>query len=370
MEFFATAAKGTEPALRDELRELRFKNVRCDRGGVHFGGEWEEGFRACLFSSIALRVLTPLSKFIARDAESLYEGARNIDWLPYLTPRQTLSISASCKGGKLTHSNFIALKTKDAVVDRLREKFGERPSVDRQDPDVHIFVHVVRDEATVYLDLAGESLHRRGYREGDAGEAPLKETLAAAVVRLSGWNRDIPLIDPMCGSGTIAIEAALWAMNIAPGILRKRFGFERWAMFDENLAKAMAELREEAKARIKTDCLEITASDIDRKLLEVAKQNASRAGVKVTFLERSVFDIKPEAADGHIITNPPYGKRLEVQMSLYQKIAEALMRLNGYSASLLEADRELPKAFSIKPVSWYMLFNGDIACRLLNYKIP
>src|SRR5689334_19547762 len=185
---FATAARGTEGALRDELKELGFRGVRADRGGVHFDGGLEEGARACLWLRTALRVLYRLSAFAAPDGGALYQGVRAIDWTPTLTPRHTLAIRAVCRDSQLTHSQFIAQKAKDAIVDQIRDRTGSRPSVDLDDPDVMLFVHVVKDWATVYLDVSGESLHRRGYRTSRL-EAPLKENLAAAILRLSGWDR-------------------------------------------------------------------------------------------------------------------------------------------------------------------------------------
>ncbi len=199
MRFFATASKGTEPALRDELRELRFRRVRADRGGVHFEGDLGDAARACLWSRIALRILREVSSFDAGDEAALYEGARSLDWREWLTPQTTLAVRASCRSSHLTHSQYIAQKTKDAIVDTLREHLGARPSVDREDPDVGVTVHLLRDRATLYLDASGASLHERGWR-GRAGAAPLRETLAAAVLRLSGWDRTQPLVDPMCGA--------------------------------------------------------------------------------------------------------------------------------------------------------------------------
>ncbi len=215
MDFFATAAKGTEPALRDELRQLRIPGVRCDRGGVNFSGEWESGFRVCLHSRIASRVLVVLGRFDVVSEKDLYDAVSSIDWTKHITPDHTMAVTAACRSSKLTHTNCIAQKTKDAVVDQIRDIRGTRPSVDRRDADVDIFVHLVKNKATIYLDLSGESLHRRGYRKHTT-RAPLKETLAAALLRLTGWNRKTPFVDPMCGSGTIAIEAAMWAANIAP----------------------------------------------------------------------------------------------------------------------------------------------------------
>ncbi|MCK5845492.1 MAG: hypothetical protein KAG97_12335, partial [Victivallales bacterium] len=215
-EFFASSISGTETALCDELRELGFASVRLNKSGIPFRGSWREGWRACLQSRIAQRIQVLMSRFPAPTQEALYEGVAAIDWTPFITPEQTISVSAVGVASQLNHSGFIALKAKDAIVDQIRDKDpkGQRPSVSKTDADVRIFIYLVNDKASVYLDLSGEGLHRRGYRK-EAGEAPLRETLAAALLRLSGWDRKTPFLDPMCGSGTIAIEAALWASNFA-----------------------------------------------------------------------------------------------------------------------------------------------------------
>jgi putative N6-adenine-specific DNA methylase len=368
MEFFATAARGTEGALRDELRELRLRGVRADRGGVHFAGEAHDGWRACLWSRIAMRVLTPVGAFDARDGEALYQGARAIDWRPFLSPRHTLAVSATCRSSALTHTQFIAQKTKDAIVDQLRDALGARPSVDLRDPDVHVTVHLVRDHATLYVDLAGEPLHRRGYRR-EATEAPLKETLAAAILRLAGWDRARPLIDPMCGSGTFVIEGALWARNIAPGLGRARFGFERWATFGDAEARALERLRVEAREAARTECPEIVGSDVDERALSAARENARAAGVAVRFARQPVSAVKPTSPPGQVVTNPPYGERLAGGEALYREMNDAFLRLHGHAIAILAGTPAIARA--IRPrYHAHTLFNGPIECRLLTYVVP
>ena len=260
--FFATAAKGTEPLLRDELTELGLLPVRADRGGVHFGTAPCDAYRACLWSRIAQRVLEPLSEFACADEDALYAGVGAIDWQRVLDAERTLAVRAACRSSRLTHTQYIAQRSKDAIVDQLRERLGKRPSVDRQTPDVQLFVHLVKDRATVYLDYSGDSLHEHGYRK-QQGVAPIKETLAAALVRYSGWDRASPFVDPMCGSGTLLLEAGLWAAQRAPGLERPSFGFERWADFDANAAQSMKELREEAQSLAKPLELSLIGSDTD-----------------------------------------------------------------------------------------------------------
>lgn len=372
MDFFATAAKGTEPALRDELRELRFRGVRADRGGVHFAGDMREGFRACIELRTAMRVLLLLAEFDAPDGEALYEGVRGVDWRLYLSARHTLAVRAACRSSNLTHTQFIAQRTKDAVVDQLREKVGARPSVDLEDPDVSLFVHIVRDKATLYADLAGEPLHRRGYRTS-GGEAPLKETLAAAILRMSGWDRRRPLMDPMCGSGTLPIEAALWARGIAPGLARERFGFERWAAHDAAAAESASELRKEARARIQREGPPVMGADIDGVALDTARANARRAGLALRFEQRSVRDLAPSdpaLGPGMLVTNPPYGERIEATRDLYRDLGAGLARLHGYRAGILAGTPEIPRSIHLRPEKTLIVYNGAIECRLLSYEIP
>jgi 23S rRNA G2445 N2-methylase RlmL len=366
---FATAAKGTEGALRDELRELGFRGVRADRGGVHFAGSLSEGFRACVELGTAVRVLYRLDEFDAPDGDALYEGVRALDWEPYLTPRHTLAVRAASRASALTHTQFIAQRTKDAVVDQLRDRLGARPSVDLADPDLALFVHLVRDRATVYLDLSGESLHRRGYRSL-ALEAPIKETLAASVLRIVAWDRRRPLLDPMCGSGTIAIEAALLARRIAPGLFRERFGVERWASHDDDAARRAAAIREEARAKTLPEGPPILASDIDPGAVAVTLENARAAGVAIRVERRAVRDLAPATPAGHVVTNPPYGERVQAAEGLYGEMAAAFARLRGHRVSLLAGTPAIVRPIRWKPADTRVLYNGDIECRLVTYEVP
>lgn len=366
--FFATAARGTEGAVRDELRDLRFRGVRAERGGVSFEGPLIEGFHACLALRTPLRVLMKLGAFACPSGEALYEGARAIDWLPLLTPRHTLAIRAFCRSSALTHSQFIAQKTKDAIVDQIRDRVGARPSVSLDDPDVAIFVHVVRDEATIYADLSGGSMHKRGYR-ARAQEAPLKESLAAALLRLAGWDRSLPLLDPMCGSGTFAIEAALWSRRIAPGLLRDRFGFERWASHGDREARDVADLRAEARDAILRDGPRIEARDADPESVAIAAENAQRAGVSIALSRRRVEDLERSSSPGFILTNPPYGERLASPEDLYHGMARALRGRSQHTVAILSGTPLIARAMQIRADREHTVYNGDIECRLLTYSI-
>ncbi len=369
MDFFATAAKGTEPALRDELRELGLRGVRADRGGVHFAGELLDGARVCLWSRVAVRVLAWRGTFDVRGGNELYEVMHSLEWRHFLSPKHTLAVKATCRSSKLTHSQFIAQRAKDAIVDQLRDDLGERPSVNLDDPDVLVVVHLVNDRADVYVDLAGEPLHRRGWRTL-TGEAPLKETLAAAMLRLSGWDRKRPLVDPMCGAGTIAIEAAEWARGVAPGLRRASFGVERWALCDDAMQKQMADLRSQARASARRDGPIVRATDIDPAMVDATRANAKIAGVDLVVEERDVRAIVPTDPPGVVVTNPPYGERLDADRPFFNDMARALFTLHGHGVAVLAGTSEIERAFGRKPEKWWLVYNGAIECRLLLYRVP
>ncbi|MGZ3422656.1 MAG: THUMP domain-containing class I SAM-dependent RNA methyltransferase, partial [Polyangiales bacterium] len=264
---------------------------------------------------------------------------------------------------------YIAQKTKDAIVDQLRDKLGARPDVDREDADVRVYVHLVRDRAIVYLDASGESLHRRGWRPRIGG-APLKETLAAAVLRLSGWDRVQPLHDPMCGSGTLAIEADLWARDVAPGLLIERFGFERWANHDAAMRAKMEELRGAAKLRIRSEGPDVLGSDVDPRVVELARENGKGAASRARFHVAPIDALVPLDPPGLVITNPPYGERLEGEPTLYRAMAETFRRLSGHHVAILSGTPAIEEAMRMRPLRSVPLWNGPIECRLLVYAIP
>lgn len=363
MRFFATAARGTEPALRDELRELRFRGVRAERGGVAFDGDLREGLRACLWSAVAMRVLLPVGELEAPSGDALYEGIRALDVTPYLGARTTLAVRAHAQQSALSHTQFIAQRTKDALVDPLRERLGVRPDVDRDDPDVRFFVHLARDRAKLYVDLSGEPLHLRGYRVAML-DAPLKETLGAAIVRLTGWDRASPFHDPMCGTGTLAIEAALLAQGIAPGHRIRRFGAERWAGLGPEAQSLAHGLREEARARRRSGGPEILASDADPRAVAATEQNAQAAGVTVRVSPRHFHDLEPSTTPRTLAMNPPYGVRIAGEEGLYAAMARVFARERSSTIALLAGNEAVARALPRRPDRWYALWNGDIECRL------
>ncbi len=369
MKLFATAAKGTEGALRDELKELRFRGVRADRGGVHFEGDLPAALGACLWSRIAVRILVEIGSFPCPDGDALYDGVSGIDWDRWITPRQTLAVRASSRQSALLHTQFIAQRTKDAIVDRIRERRGARPSVDRDAPDLLLFVHLAKDDATLYADASGASLHQRGWRPKGASEgAPMKETLAAAVVRLSGWDGRAPFCDPMCGSGTLGVEAAAWAAGLPPGAARARFGVESWLLATDADRRAFVEIRGEAdevtraaKGRVAADVL---LRDVDPGALEWARQSAEGAGVVVRIERGAVADLDAHDAPGHLVVNPPYGERLAMGTSV-RDLGKVIRRRGALRSAVLAGSPEVAQELGVRAEKWIGLHNGDLECRLL-----
>jgi 23S rRNA (guanine2445-N2)-methyltransferase / 23S rRNA (guanine2069-N7)-methyltransferase len=368
--FFATAARGTEGVLRDELRELRIPGVKATRGGVHFGGALASAIRVCMYSRVAVRVLWRQQVFEARDPAELYDGVATVEWERVLDGSKTLCVDAMVRDAPSTHSVFVAQRVKDAIVDRLRERQGVRPNVDLRDPDVRVVVHWVRSEVRVLIDVAGASLHARGWRS-EAGEAPLRETLAAAMLRLSGWDRRSPLIDPMCGAGTLAIEAAQWARGIAPGLGRARLGLERWSSHDDGERALLRNLREEARqnALPASESPPIIAQDIDERVLAIARSNAVRAGVQVEFARADARRVAPVLGAAWLVTNPPYGERIEGAPGLDLELAQAFRALRGYRVCVLARDRGLPRAMQRRPILEHPLWNGPLECRMCCWQL-
>ncbi len=370
-DFYATASSGTEPALHDELKEMGLKGVRPQPGGIPFQGSLEDGWRVCLASRIASRVMLLLGRFAAPHRDGLYDGIRAIDWTPYCSPHHTLAVASVCNGSRaFTHSGMPALIAKDAIVDQIRDTVGSRPSVDREDPDVRVFLHIGGERASIYLDLSGaQPLSRRGYRQA-AGEAPLRETLAAAILRLAGWDRQTPLTDPMCGSGTLPIEAALWARNLAPGLPRERFGFERWADFDDTGRETLRRLCGEARAAALASSPRIVASDNDGAMLEIARANARRAGVRLAFKQQDIAHLDTGGDRRFIILNPPYDERLAADSAFCRRVMTGLSRLHGCRVAMITALPEYLRVMSVPPVMSLPLKNGALDSRLLVWEIP
>jgi putative N6-adenine-specific DNA methylase len=393
--YFATVAKGIEPITAEELKRLGATAVEPTFGGVFFEGDTELLYRANLWLRTATRVLVPLRDFAAKTPEMLYDQVRRIKWEQLLNPDMTFAVDCTIAGSKslrpregeraeprqqqyeqprgLHHSKYAALKIKDAIVDQLRMKQGARPNVDTANPDVRVFAYLREGRCILSLDSSGASLHERGYRLEDAG-APLKETLAAAIIELSGWDPATPFIDPMCGSGTLTLEAAFKALDFAPGLMRQNFGFFGWHDFDEALWR---KLLDEAQGRMKkrTDA-PIVGFDRDRQAVAVALENAGRAHLTraVHFERRELERLEPVGErPGTLIVNPPYGERLgdvEELKGLYGLLGDLFkQRMKGWTAFIFTGNLELAKSVGLRASRRHELFNGPIDCRLLKYEL-
>lgn len=390
MSFFATTAKGMEPLLEEEVRALGGLNVKSVRAGVSFNGDGdgdlEVAYRVCLWSRIANRVLLPLKTFSAPNPEKLYGGVKSIRWSDHLTIQQTIAVDFSSSQSQITHTHFGALKTKDAIVDQFRSLTGERPSVDPLRADIRINVYLLLDQATVSLDLSGQSMHRRGYRE-DGVEAPLKENLAAAVLMNAGWLKalnqaresgsELPaFMDPMCGSGTLPIEAALMALNRAPGLAREHWGFAGWK---QHKPQIWEKLVAEARGREITDrklLPRVVGYDRDPRAVRVALSNLERAGLAGRVhiekkLELSMLE--PVEPRGVLAVNPPYGERLgetDELKPVYKQLGDLFkQRFAGWDCFILTSNPDLAKSVGLRPSRKFVLFNGALECRLLKFEM-
>jgi 23S rRNA (guanine2445-N2)-methyltransferase / 23S rRNA (guanine2069-N7)-methyltransferase len=381
---YVTAPAGTADLAAEELRECGAADVKDSRGGVACTGSLETAYRACLWSRVGNRVLLPIAEFPAATPEALYAGARTVAWQEHLDSERTLAVDCTSSRSAITHTQFAALKLKDAVVDEFRERTGVRPSVDTAAPDVRLNLHLDRDVATVSIDLSGDSLHRRGYR-GPQGAAPLKENLAAAILLRAGWHKlvegaggDIGFVDPMCGSGSLAIEAGLIAGDVAPGILRRYFGFLGWRGHDEALWQRLlseaAERRRAATERLARVVLR--AYDREASAVRATLENAGRAGLaKVLHAERrELADLPPAPAPhGLVVVNPPYGERLGETAALASVYALLGAKLKehfvGWQAAVLTGNPPLGRELLLKAKRTHTLWNGPIECRLLRFDV-
>ncbi len=372
IDFFATTAKGLEDVLAAELHTLELANIKTSHGGVAFAGSMEDGYRACLWLRTANRVLMPMANFFCPSEEALYDGIYALSWENHLTPEMTLAVDANLRDSAITHSRFAALKTKDAIVDRIRERCQRRPNVNPKDPDLRINLHLAKNQCTVSLDLAGTGLHRRGYRR-DPTIAPLKETLAAGLVALTGWDRESHFVDPMCGSGSLPIEAALLAGNTAPGLLSPKFGFQRWLDFDASVWQDLLNEARQDQQLVPKNL--IFGSDRERRAVELARRNAESSGVgnQVRWSQHDFARLEPPADYGTLICNPPYGERIghEAKLELfYGKIGDILKQnWKGWTAWVFTGNLPLSKRIGLKPSRRIVLFNGPIECRLLKFEL-
>lgn len=374
LPLFATAARGTEDLLVEELTELGAARVRADRGGVRFLANMNEALRIALWSRIAMRLLWPLAEADAVGAEGLYDAAHDVPWEEHLDPHATFAVEATLRDSEHTHSGFVALKIKDALVDRLREKRGGRPDVDTRRPDVRVVAHLAGTRLSLSLDVAGAPLNQRGYRVRPT-VAPLKETLAAAILRAVRYSGEEPLVDPMCGSGTFLIEAGLLAVRRAPNVHRN-FGIEHWPSIGREAKSTLDRLRAEARANERRAPFPIHGFDRSAEALE-----AARANVKAARLEREVTIAEADATrplplegldHGLLVTNPPYGDRLTAggqkgMKTFYFHLGERLGALSGFRMAILSGNPAFEAAFHHRPLRRRPLWNGPIECTLLEY---
>lgn len=371
-EMVAKTFQGLEEVLAEELRALGAENVEPGRRMVSFEGTLETLYRANLQCRTALRILKPFYSFRAKDADTLYDHVKEYDWSKLLDTDKTFAIDTVTNSDEFKHSRFVTYRVKDGIVDWFKDRFGEdkRPGVRLQDADVMINVHINGTAVTLSLDSSGESLHKRGYRVAQT-EAPINEVLAAGIILRSGWRGDCPLVDPMCGSGTFLIEAALIAANINPGIYRKGFAFERWADFDAELFESIYnDDSNEREVRFK-----IYGADISPRAVEIAQKNIKSAGVgKYIELERRALSAWTEAPQpaGVLVTNPPYGERISApdMDALYKTIGSQLKHVfTGYHAWIIGYRDEYFARIGLAPSEKIPLYNGALECSLREYII-
>ena len=394
LQLFLPCAAGVEALLASEVQRVTGIQGKAWRAGVQLQASWRDALRLNLHSRLAQRVLIELQHNQYRGEQDLYNAAANVAWEIWFTPKQTFKVEITAQHSPLTSLNFAALKIKDAIADRFRAKFDDvRPSVDTRWPDVRVYVHLTTDTVTIYIDTSGEPLFKRGWRE-DKGDAPLKETLAAAMIAASGWDQlcktGVPLYDPCCGSGTIAIEAAQIACNVAPGINR-RFAFQKYLPFQGHVWDG---LLDQAEAAITEPTAPVFGSDVSFRMVDFAERNAERAGVAqaVEFRGGDALQRMPPVESGVIMLNPPYGERIEVggvagtgrsgaresaqteageggdggeffpQLATHWKKNYA-----GWTAWVLTPDLKLPKQMRLKESRRVPMWNGPIECRLFRF---
>ena len=368
-ELVAKTFQGLEEVLAKELTELGASNIEKGNRMVAFTGDKEMLYKANFCLRTAIRILKPIKHFKAQTADEVYDNVKAIAWEDYLDVNKSFAIDAVVFSNEFRHSKFVAYKVKDAIVDYFRDKTGERPSVRINNPDVLLNIHVAEDKCTLSLDSSGESLHRRGYRQ-EAVEAPLNEILAAGMILMTGWKGECDLIDPMCGSGTIPIEAALIARNIAPGVFRKEFAFEKWVDFDQELFDSI--YNDDSNEREFTH--KIYGYDNNPKANEIAVRNVKAAGLsKDIELKIQAFQqFEQPKEKSIIITNPPYGERISTDdlLGLYQMIGERLKHaFAGNDAWILSYRDECFDQIGLKPSIKVPLYNGALECQFRKYQL-
>ena len=370
MNLIAKTFQGLEEVLAKELADIGAEEITPITRGVQFSGDKKLLYMVNYNCRTALRVLMPVSSFQAIDESTLYDGVRQIPWEKYLHHSGSFAIDSVVSYSKFNHSGFVTLKAKDSIVDRFRDKFGKRPDVEVKNPDLRINVHIFRDQCTVSLDSSGTSLHLRGYRQAFS-EAPLNEVLAAGLIRLSGWDGNTSLFDPMCGSGTILTEAALIAGKVPAGYYREKFAFEGWRDFDQDL---WYQVKRECEENIREPDVEFRGIDLDEEAVKASLNNIETGGLeKFVHVEKGdFFETEAPFRKGFIITNPPYGERIKVAnlTKLYQDFGNVLkQKYAGYTAWVLTYDEESAKFIGLRPSRRIKVMNGPLECRFLKFEL-
>jgi putative N6-adenine-specific DNA methylase len=371
-QYFATTARGLETVAASELETLGAADILPDFTGVHFSGDKALMYRVNLWARTIFRVLMPIAEFRCLDRKMLFQEVERISWEDYLKPQNTLAVKCTGSNEQLNHTHFTALQVKDAIASRQKKKFGRRSNVDTNNPDLLVNVHIKEDRCIISLDSSANSLHRRGYRLA-VGSAPLKETLAAALLDMAEYSPDLPFLDPLCGSGTLPIEAALKALNIAPGLLREKFGFTTWQDFDDALWNQLLEEAENSQlSELKAP---IYASDRNSNVLDQARSNAKLCGVdkEINFAKTELSQLEAPAEKGILMCNPPYGERLgeaEELGEFYQLLGDIFkQRFKGWTAYILTGNRQLMKKVGLRTSRRLHVYNGSIECTLLKYEL-
>ena len=366
-ELIAKTFMGLENVLAQELTQIGANNVQIGRRMVPFTGNKELMYRANFQLHTAIRILKPIRHFKAHSAEDVYEEVQKLDWSKYIGEGKTFSVDSVVYSDEFRNSRFVTYKVKDAIVDQFRERTGNRPNISVANPDIKLSIHIAEDDATLCLDSSGESLHRRGYRQ-ESVEAPLNEVLAAGMILMTGWKGETDFIDPMCGSGTLLVEAALIARNISPGVFRKEFAFEKWPDFDQELFDHI--YNDDSQEREFNH--KIYGYDIDMKAVNTANFNVRAAGLtQIIEVKQADFkDFKKPANKSIIVTNPPYGERISTPnlLGTYKMIGERLKHeFGGNEAWVLSYKEECFESIGLKPSIKIPLYNGSLECEFRKY---
>jgi putative N6-adenine-specific DNA methylase len=370
LKLIAKTFKGLENVLAGELTALGAKDVKILKRAVSFESNKELLYKSNLWSRTALRILQPFTTFKAKNEYELYEAVKAYNWMPYLNVDQTLAVDAVVYSRFFTHSKYVALKVKDAICDQFRDATGKRPSVDLVHPTLLLNVHIAEDEVSISMDSSGEPLNRRGYRTKDH-PAPINESLAAGMLLLAGWDGSVPFLDPMCGSGTIVMEATMIAAKMAPNIRRKEFGFMRWNNYDADLWQRIVD---EAKAGEIKPKAPIFGSDIAVRAIDISRQSALDFGLKqyINYSVSAFRDTVPPSKKGLIVMNPPYDERLKERdvVRLYSEIGTQLKHVFcGWEAWIISSNFEALKFLALKPGVRHNLYNGALECRYQQFKM-